>query len=57
MIFKAERGALEQRLEEGQSKLDEAVQAARDAGDSTREAEELDKQLRRLQVCSKPFMC
>lgn len=42
--------ALEQRLEEGQSKLDDAVKAARDAGDSKREAKELDRQLQRLQV-------
>ena len=45
-----ERKAVEQRLEEEQSKLDEAVHAARSAGDIKREAKELEKQLKRLQV-------
>eukprot|EP00795_Rhopilema_esculentum_P010644 gene10644-19386_t len=46
----AERKALEERLEHGQAKLDQAVQAARDAGDYKREAKELDRQLQRLQA-------
>ena len=49
-LFKAERKAFEERLEHGQAKLDEAVQAARAAGDFEREAKELDRQVQRLQV-------
>ena len=45
-----ERKAAEERLEEEQSKLDEAVHAARNAGDFKREAKELEKQLKRLHV-------
>ena len=49
-LIKAERKASEQRLGEEQSKLDEAVRAARNAGDVKREAKELEKQLQKLQV-------
>ena len=55
-LFKAERKAFEERLEHGQAKLDEAVQAARAAGDFEREAGELDRQVQRLQVGQKSLL-
>ena len=50
-LLKDDRRAADERLRKEQEKVDKALQAARNAGDKDREANELGAQVDRLTVC------